>query len=145
MHIMVNAINSDRFHVENWLTYGSTPINTSFKLEPEQQIAMVDAVLQLFTTLLGVRTYLGKKLFCQEIYQPIWKHWFLKSDNLIQKINIKKNYIVYLNGLYLFFFSILNKSKTFSFGVWEGGMLRMFLSVKVPVNIADTTYCCIFG
>lgn len=104
MHIMVNAINSNRFHVENWLTYGSTPINTSFKLEPEQQIAMVDAVLQLFTTLLGVRTYLGKKLFCQEIYQPIWKHWFLKSDNLIQKINIKKNYIVYLNGLYLIFF-----------------------------------------
>ncbi|XP_052682389.1 E3 ubiquitin-protein ligase ubr3-like [Crassostrea angulata] len=49
----------ERFHVENWLTYGSTPINTSFKLEPEQQIAMVDAVLQLFTTLLGVRTYLG--------------------------------------------------------------------------------------
>lgn len=145
MHIMVNAINSDRFHVENWLTYGSTPINTSFKLEPEQQIAMVDAVLQLFTTLLGVRTYLGKKLFCQEIYQPIWKHWFLKSDILIQKINIKKNYIVYLNGLYLIFFSILNKSKTFSLGVWEGGMLRMFLSVKVPVNIADTTYCCIFG
>lgn len=66
---MVNAINSDRFHVENWLTYGSTPINTSFKLEPEQQIAMVDAVLQLFTTLLGVRTYLGKKLICQDIYQ----------------------------------------------------------------------------
>lgn len=61
MHVMMNAINFDRFHVENWLTYGSTPINTSFKLEPEQQIAMVDAVLQLFTTLLGVRTYLGKK------------------------------------------------------------------------------------
>lgn len=74
MHVMMNAINSDRFHVENWLTYGSTPINTSFKLEPEQQIAMVDAVLQLFTTLLGVRTYLGKKLLWIEIYKPIWKH-----------------------------------------------------------------------
>lgn len=140
MHIMVNAINSDRFHVENWLTYGSTPINTSFKLEPEQQIAMVDAVLQLFTTLLGVRTYLGKKLFCQEIYQPIWKHWFLKSENLIQKII---NFVLY--RLYLIFFSILNKRKTFSFGGLGGGMLSMFLSAKVPVNIADTTYCCIFG
>lgn len=116
MHIMVNAINSDRFHVENWLTYGSTPINTSFKLEPEQQIAMVDAVLQLFTTLLGVRTYLGKKLFCQEIYQPIWKHWFLKSENLIQKII---NFVLY--RLYLIFFSILNKRKTFSFGGLGGG------------------------
>ncbi|XP_061179951.1 E3 ubiquitin-protein ligase ubr3-like [Saccostrea echinata] len=49
----------ERFHIENWLTFGSTPINTSFKLEPEQQIAMVDAILQFFTTLLGVRTYLG--------------------------------------------------------------------------------------
>ena len=49
-----------RFHIENWLTFGSTPINTSFKLEPEQQTAMVDAVLQFFTTLLGVRTYLGQ-------------------------------------------------------------------------------------
>ena len=49
-----------RFHIENWLTFGSTPINTSFKLEPEQQTAMVDAVLQFLTTLLGVRTYLGQ-------------------------------------------------------------------------------------
>lgn len=107
MHIMVNAINSDRFHVENWLTYGSTPINTSFKLEPEQQIAMVDAVLQLFTTLLGVRTYLGKKLFCQEIYQPIWKHSFLKFENLIPKK--KKNLYCLFRWTIPYFFHFKQK------------------------------------
>ncbi|XP_069111047.1 E3 ubiquitin-protein ligase ubr3-like [Argopecten irradians] len=50
----------ERYHVRDWLSYSNHPnTDPSFKLEPEQQLAMVDAALSYLVTLLGVRTYLG--------------------------------------------------------------------------------------
>ncbi|KAK3103122.1 hypothetical protein FSP39_016629 [Pinctada imbricata] len=49
----------DSFHVSNWLSFSPETTRSSFKLETEQELAMLDATLSFFSTLLGIRTYLG--------------------------------------------------------------------------------------
>ncbi|XP_052094995.1 E3 ubiquitin-protein ligase UBR3-like [Mytilus californianus] len=51
----------ERFHIDNWLSYSTTPPPMNVKLEGDHETAMVDAVLTYFSTLLGIRTYLGIK------------------------------------------------------------------------------------
>ena len=49
----------NRFHVTEWLSYATSKPETTFKLEPEQETAMVDAALSYLVTILGIKTYLG--------------------------------------------------------------------------------------
>ena len=45
--------------MSDWLSY-SDPGSKSYKLEKEQELAMVEGALHFFTMLLSVRTYLGR-------------------------------------------------------------------------------------
>ena len=47
--------------MSDWLSY-SDPGLKSYKLEKDQELAMVEGALHFFTMLLSVRTYLGKFL-----------------------------------------------------------------------------------
>ncbi|XP_052267250.1 E3 ubiquitin-protein ligase UBR3-like [Dreissena polymorpha] len=49
----------DRFHISDWLSFNPEPGARIYKMEKEQELAIVEGVLQFFTMLLHIRTYLG--------------------------------------------------------------------------------------
>jgi len=60
----------ERFHVSDWLSYqGSEGAGArgGYRLEKEQEVALVEAALQFLTTLLHVRTYLGRGALCPHL------------------------------------------------------------------------------
>ncbi|WAQ93484.1 UBR3-like protein [Mya arenaria] len=49
----------ERFHVSDWLSFSAEGGSRSYKMEKDQELAMVEGALQFLTMLLHVRTYLG--------------------------------------------------------------------------------------
>ncbi|KAJ8313482.1 hypothetical protein KUTeg_008043 [Tegillarca granosa] len=61
LYLMQAILESDIFHILKWLSFSSEEefSTSTYKLEPNQELAMVDAALSFLATILGVRTYLG--------------------------------------------------------------------------------------